>query len=96
MVDFELPESSSFAYLEKLAPYRVLMLRYMVRKYKPKFVIFYSVSSTYIEYWSKISGVNFINVVPVVLAESSKGQNYYAKIKMSKKHLYAISFHPAL
>jgi len=89
-IDFLLDRET---YKAKLTHLRVSLLKEMMLEYRPQFVIFYSMSSHYVHFWSEISGINFPNIAPVVLTRSEDGRTYVAKLMRSKSTLFVNSYH---
>lgn len=98
--DFPYKDMTSIEYLktrelykEYLADKRIKKLNGLIFKHKPKFVLFYSSSSEYIKYWSKISGVNFEQVDKDVIVKSGR-KDLKAQFKFKNGTCFAVTHHP--
>lgn len=76
-------------YKSHLKEPRTEKLKELISENKPKFVIFYSSTKTYLEYWYKIIGADKTNFEIVTHG------NLNAKFYKSDKTLYVIIYHPA-
>lgn len=80
-------------YKAHLASERIKKLNGLIIQYKPKFVIFYSSTPEYIEYWSKISGVKFEDVEKEVIIGTGK-KDLKAQFKYNNDTCFAVTHHP--
>ena len=80
-------------YKQALAPRRVRLLRSAVAQHRPRAVIF--CSKTYVDYWSRIAGVDFEVLPEQTLSQNSKGGDLTARLAPRNGTVFVNCFHPA-
>jgi hypothetical protein len=85
---------SRLEYKNHLKNDRIEKLKSLISEHKPKFVIFYSSNPEYIDYWSKISSIDFNKVENEEIYKLKDGKRLTAKFKLHEQTCFVVTHHP--
>jgi hypothetical protein len=78
-------------YAAHFTEFRSAAINQMMRKYRPRVVVFYS--TTYIDQWRKISGVDFNKELSIVLDKTIDDRKLIARFKKTRESLLVNCYH---
>jgi hypothetical protein len=91
----DLPElRSREVYRAAVTGDRVQRLRELVGEYRPRCVVFYSVSPDYLARWSQIAGTDFSLIEPEIMCSGNQGQSFTARFHSNGNTLFVVIYHP--